>query len=69
MTKHYPKGLDDRQRDQNGEIRRKRGDTLIGTLRNEYGQNFAPGCRADMKLQTLLDKECAKSLHELLNTK
>jgi len=69
MTKHYPKGLDDRQRDQNGEIRRKRGDTLIGTLRNEYGQNFALGCRADMKLQTLLDKEGASSLHELLKTK
>lgn len=35
MTKHYPKGLDNRQRDQNGEIRRKRGDTLISTLRQE----------------------------------
>ena len=69
MTKHYPKGLDGRQRDQDGEIRKKRGDTLVGTLRNEYGQNFAPGCRADMKLLTLLDRENANSLHELLKKK
>ena len=30
-------------RDKNGEIRRKRGDTQISTLREEYGQTFAPG--------------------------
>ena len=69
MTKHYPKGLDGRQRDQDGEIRKKRGDTLVGTLRNEYGQDFASGCRADMKLQTLLDREGASSLYELLKIK
>ena len=27
MTKHYPKGLDDRMRDADGEIRKKRSDT------------------------------------------
>ena len=32
--KHFPKGLDGRQRDQDGEIRQKRGDTLVKTLRN-----------------------------------
>lgn len=69
MTKHYPKGLDGRQRDQNGEIRKKRGDTLVGTLRNEYGADFASGCRADMKLHTLLDRKGASSLHELLKKK
>ena len=36
-------GLDDRCRDQDGEIRRKRGDTLVGTLRKTYGPDFAPG--------------------------
>ena len=54
MPKHYPKGLDDRQRDRDGEIRHKRGDTLVRTLRDEYGQNFAPGYRADTKLKTIL---------------
>jgi hypothetical protein len=33
--KHFPKGLDHRQRDQDGEIRQKRGDTLVKTLRKE----------------------------------
>jgi hypothetical protein len=66
MTKHYPKGLDGRQRDANGEIRRKRGDTLVGTLREEYGDNFAKGTRSDARLDTLLDKTGAKSLSELL---
>lgn len=66
MTKHYPKGLDGRQRDANGEIRRKRGDTLVGKLREEYGDNFAKGTRSDARLDTLLDKTGAKSLSELL---
>jgi len=34
-------GLDRRCRDENGSIRRKRGDTLAGTLRQEYGPDFA----------------------------
>jgi len=42
-------GLDDRCRDENGEIRRKRSDTLVGTLRREYGENFAEGFRSDNK--------------------
>lgn len=66
MAKHYPKGLDDRQRDANGEIRRKRGDTLVGTLREEYGEGFAKGTRSDARLDTLLEKTGAKSLSELL---
>ena len=32
-TKHYPKGLDNRMRDKSGEIRAKRSDTKVGTLR------------------------------------
>jgi hypothetical protein len=28
--KHFPKGLDDRMRDKNGEIRQKRSDTQVG---------------------------------------
>jgi hypothetical protein len=58
-------GLDDRWRDRDGEIRRKRGDTLIGTLRDEY-PGFAPNVRADMRLDTYLDREGFDSLSDAL---
>jgi hypothetical protein len=59
-------GLDSRCQDLNGEIRRKRGDTRVETLRGIYGENFASGYRGDMKLENLLDRERASSLSELL---
>jgi hypothetical protein len=43
-------GLDSRCSDLDGQIRRKRSDTLVRTLRQEYGSDFASGVRADMKL-------------------
>jgi hypothetical protein len=49
-------GLDGRHRDITGEIERKRGDTLIGTLRKTYGSDFAPGVRSDMRLDTYRDR-------------
>jgi hypothetical protein len=58
-------GLDDRCRDENGRIRQKRGDTLVSTLRREYGQEFAPGFRADAKLRTVRERT-GKSLTELV---
>jgi hypothetical protein len=63
--KHFPKGLDDRQRDQDGEIRQKRSDTMVRTLRDEYGQDFAKGYRSDAKLGTVLKQEGVESLHQL----
>ena len=66
MTKHFPKGLDNRMRDQNGEIRKKRDDTQVGTLRKQYGDNFAKGYRSDAELGTVLKKEGADSLDQLL---
>src|SRR5258708_815226 len=42
-------GLDHRHRDIDGEIRRKDGNTLVGTLRKTYGDDFAKGYRGDMK--------------------
>lgn len=59
-------GLDNRDRDENGEIRRKNGNTLVGTLRETYGADFAKGYRSDMKLENLLNTENASSLSELL---
>lgn len=66
MSNHCETGLDDRCQDADGEIRRKRGDTLVGTLRDEYGPNFAPGVRSDMRLDTLLDRTGAASLSDFL---
>jgi hypothetical protein len=62
-------GLDQRCRDDSGEIRRKNGATLVGTLRNIYGDDFAAGVRSDMKLDTLLDRTGADSLTELVKNK
>lgn len=64
--KHCETGLDDRCRDRDGSIRQKRGDTLVGTLRQTYGEDFALGRRTDMRLDTLLQQEGAESLTELL---
>ena len=65
-NKHYPKGLDDRMRDQDGQIRHKRGDTRIRTLRDEYGEGVARGYRPDTRLDTVLDREGLDSLDQLL---
>lgn len=70
MAKHECEvGLDQRCRDENGEIRRKRSDTLLGTLREEYGEGFAPGVRSDTKLGTLLERTGAESLSDYLHNK
>ena len=66
MSKKCRPGLDDRCRDNNGEIRQKNGATRVGTLRNTYGEDFARGARSDMKLDTLLDRTGAASLSQLL---
>jgi hypothetical protein len=66
--KHYPKGLDGRERDKNGQIREKRGDTRVGTLRQEYGDDFAKGYRSDTKLETVRE-DTRKSLSEIAKNK
>jgi hypothetical protein len=59
-------GLDNRCRDGDGEIRHKRSDTLVSTLRDTYGPDFAKGYRSDAKLGTVLDREHAATLSDLL---
>jgi hypothetical protein len=66
MAKDCKTGLDNRCRDNDGEIRHKRSDTLVGTLRETYGSDFAKGYRSDAKLGTVLDREGADTLSELL---
>jgi hypothetical protein len=66
MTKRFPKGLDGRMRDHGGAIRKKRSDTLVRTLRDEYGKHFATGYRADATLGAVLNKEGLETLDDLL---
>ena len=66
---HFAKGLDGRMRDKNGEICRKRGDTQITTLREEYGQTFAPGYPPEATLGMVLEAEGLESLDQLLKKK
>jgi hypothetical protein len=62
---HCNVGLDNRCRDRDGEIRQKRGDTLVRTLRDTYGADFALDVRSDTRLDTLRDRT-GKSLSELI---
>lgn len=64
-TPKHP-GLDGRSRNEDGEIRKKRSDTLVGTLREEYGDDFARKYRSDTKLGTVLDREGLDDLSQLL---
>ena len=67
--KHFPTGLDGRMRDQNGEIRQKRSDSQVGTLRKTYGDDFAKGYRADAHLGTVLKREGVSTLDQLVRKK
>ena len=58
-------GLDNRCRDRDGEIRQKRGDTRVGTLRETYGSDFAPGVRSDTRLDTLRERT-GESLSQMI---
>jgi len=58
-----------RNRDKDGTEERKRNDTLVRTLRDEYGITFAPDVRSDMELGTLKDRlglESDASLNDIL---
>ena len=63
---HKQPGLDGRHRNADGRIGAKHGNTRVDTLRETYGDNFAPGVRGDMHLQTLLNRTGAASLSELI---
>ncbi|MGD0973953.1 MAG: hypothetical protein ABR866_07685 [Candidatus Korobacteraceae bacterium] len=69
MSKKCNSGLDDRCRDKDGEIRHKRSDTLVKTLRKTYGDDFAEGTRGDAKLGTVLDRAGADTLDEYLKSR
>ena len=68
-NKHCNDGLDGRCRDADGEIRHKRSDTLVRTLRKEYGEEFASDFRSDTKLGTVLKETDSASLRDYLKHK
>jgi hypothetical protein len=64
MTGHFPKGLDGRMRDEDGEIRAKNGATLIGHIETKYGVDL--GARSDMRLDNYLEKFGYDSMSEAI---
>ena len=61
-------GLDNRHRDIDAQIRENRGDVRIDSLRQIYGDSFAPGIRGDAHLSTLLERSGSDSLSDYLKT-
>jgi hypothetical protein len=56
----------DRHRNQDGEISRKHGNTLVGTLRKIYGSSFAAGATDEQRLGDILHKLDESSLTKLV---
>jgi hypothetical protein len=59
-------GLDNRHRDKNGEISKKHGNTLISTLRERYGKDFAPSFAGHLSLSEVLQALDEPSLSKLV---
>jgi hypothetical protein len=59
-------GLDNRHRDKDGEINRKHGNTLVSTLRQTYGQDFASGTPGNVRLSEVLRTLDEPSLSRLV---
>lgn len=56
-----------RSRNDGGELRQKRGDTLIKTIEKQYGIDL--NVRGDMKLETYLEQNNIASLNDLINNR
>ena len=56
-----------RGRNEDGQLRQKRGDTHIETIEKQYGIDL--NVRGDMHLNTYLDKNNINSLNDLINEK
>jgi hypothetical protein len=57
--------LDSRPRDLNNRIEEKKGNTLVGSLRKSYGEDFLRDWRSDAKISTVRT-ETDMSLTELV---
>jgi len=67
MSSDAPGMRGDRSRDEDGQLRKKRSDTHVGTIEEQYGVDL--GRRSDMHLGSLLREEGVDSLDELLHKK
>jgi hypothetical protein len=65
MAKDAPGMRGIRSRNEDGELRRKRSDTHVGTIEEKYGVDLH--MRSDAHLDTALDKYGAESLSDLLD--
>lgn len=65
MAKDAPGMRGNRSRSQSGPLRRKRSDTHVGTIEQQYGVDL--GRRSDMHLGNLLKDEGVDSLNDLLH--
>lgn len=61
-----PSGMrGNRSRDDDGELRRKRGDTHIGSIESEYGVDL--GVRSDMHLETYRQETGLDSIKDIVD--
>jgi hypothetical protein len=61
-----PSGMrGDRSRDNDGELRRKRGDTHIGSIEREYDVDL--GVRSDMHLETYRERTGLDSVEDIVD--
>jgi len=64
-TKHDALGMQGyRTRNEDRELREKRGDTHMGTIEKKYGRDFH--VRSDMHLENFLETHNKKSLNDLI---
>ena len=61
-----PSGMrGDRSRDEDGELRRKRGDTHVGSIEREYDIDL--GVRSDMHLETYRQHSGLDSIKDIVD--
>ena len=56
-----------RSRNDNGQLRQKRGDTHVSTIEKQYGVDL--DARSDAHLDTILKRQGVESLNDLLEKK
>jgi hypothetical protein len=66
MSNDAPGMRGDRSRDEDGQLRRTRGDKHVGTLEEQYDRDF--GVRSDMHVETLLGIAGVPSVKQLLQS-
>lgn len=65
IKKDAPGMKGERSRNNDGQLREKRGDTHIGTIEKKY--NIDLNVRIDMHLDSYLEKNNINSLNDLIN--